>query len=121
MKKVRVLSESGNVLNPCHPARARILVNRGRAFVVSADPMTIRLIDKKKEKEKEMAHFVYDEGQSLINLDQVCRIELKLEEKESKIMFFFTTMTARDNWHYTDKNKAKEVYEKLVKMTGAQV
>jgi hypothetical protein len=42
--RVRVLDPAGQPLNPCHPARARELVRRGRAIRVEGRPRTIRLL-----------------------------------------------------------------------------
>ena len=44
MSKVQVLSEDGQPLNRCHPARARELLKKRRAVVASAHPYTIRLV-----------------------------------------------------------------------------
>lgn len=42
---VIVLDPEGKDISNCRPARARILLARGRAEVVSKKPMTIRLKD----------------------------------------------------------------------------
>lgn len=44
--RVFVLDRHGSPLMPCHPARARKLLDRGRARVVRAAPFTIRLTDR---------------------------------------------------------------------------
>ncbi|MBA3470843.1 MAG: HNH endonuclease [Herpetosiphonaceae bacterium] len=41
-----VLSSDGQPLDPCHPARARQVLRRGRARVVRRFPMTIQLLDR---------------------------------------------------------------------------
>jgi hypothetical protein len=41
--RVAVRGADGQVLAPCHPARARALVRRGRAAWVRGDPPLIRL------------------------------------------------------------------------------
>ncbi|MBK1700212.1 RRXRR domain-containing protein [Thiococcus pfennigii] len=41
--RVAVLGTDGQVLAPCHPARARALVHRGRARLIQRDPAVIRL------------------------------------------------------------------------------
>ncbi|MBN1813399.1 MAG: HNH endonuclease [Anaerolineae bacterium] len=46
MQKVFVLDERGNPLMPCHPARARKLLKKGRAVVARRAPFTIRLKDR---------------------------------------------------------------------------
>jgi 5-methylcytosine-specific restriction endonuclease McrA len=43
---VFVLSSDGQPLDPCHPARARQMLRRGRARVVRRFPMTIQLLDR---------------------------------------------------------------------------
>ncbi|MET9255662.1 RNA-guided endonuclease IscB [Streptomyces sp. NPDC003717] len=43
-----VLSREGRPLMPCHPARARELLRRGRAAVARRVPFTIRLRDRKR-------------------------------------------------------------------------
>jgi 5-methylcytosine-specific restriction endonuclease McrA len=43
---VFVLSSDGQPLDPCHPARARQVLRRGRARVVRRFPMTIQLLDR---------------------------------------------------------------------------
>ena len=43
---VFVLDKKGNPLDPCKPARARILLSNGRAVVVNQYPFTIRLKDR---------------------------------------------------------------------------
>ena len=42
--RVRVLGPAGEPLHPCHPARARELVRRGRAAWVAGAPRTLRLL-----------------------------------------------------------------------------
>ncbi|MFF4019395.1 RNA-guided endonuclease IscB [Streptomyces sp. NPDC001843] len=44
--RVFVLSKDGQPLMPCHPARARELLRRGRAVVARQAPFTIRLKDR---------------------------------------------------------------------------
>lgn len=46
---VFVLNQNKKPLNPCHPARARKLLNNGKAVVHSRYPFTIRLKEPKKE------------------------------------------------------------------------
>lgn len=46
MQKVFVVDKRGNPLMPCHPARARQLLRRGRAVVHRYVPFTIRLKDR---------------------------------------------------------------------------
>jgi hypothetical protein len=41
--RVAVCAADGRPLAPCHPARARALVRRGRARLVRRDPPVIRL------------------------------------------------------------------------------
>ena len=41
--RVAVCAADGHPLAPCHPARARALVRRGRARLVRRDPPMIRL------------------------------------------------------------------------------
>ncbi|MFE0133862.1 RNA-guided endonuclease IscB [Streptomyces sp. NPDC059037] len=45
-QRVFVLDRHGKALMPCHPARARTLLDRGRARVARLAPFTIRLIDR---------------------------------------------------------------------------
>lgn len=40
---VSVLDPVGHLLSPCHPARARALLRRGRAWLVRDDPPLIQL------------------------------------------------------------------------------
>jgi hypothetical protein len=44
--RVAVRAADGRPLAPCHPARARALVRRGRARLVRCDPPVIRLQDQ---------------------------------------------------------------------------
>jgi 5-methylcytosine-specific restriction endonuclease McrA len=44
--KVFVLDKAGKALMPCHPARAREFLRKGRAVVVKQFPFTIRLKDR---------------------------------------------------------------------------
>ncbi|MGW0841988.1 RRXRR domain-containing protein [Streptomyces sp. NPDC002787] len=44
--RVYVLSKGGKPLMPCHPARARELLEKGRAVVAQQVPFTIRLKDR---------------------------------------------------------------------------
>ena len=46
--RVFVLSKDGLPLMPCHPARARALLARGRAAVARHTPFTIRLKDRRR-------------------------------------------------------------------------
>ncbi len=46
VSRVFVLDRGGSPLMPCHPARARRLLGRGRAVVVRLHPFTIRLRDR---------------------------------------------------------------------------
>jgi 5-methylcytosine-specific restriction endonuclease McrA len=47
---VFVLSSDGQPLDPCHPARARQLLRRGRAQVVRRFPMTIQVVDRRADE-----------------------------------------------------------------------
>jgi hypothetical protein len=47
---VFVLSSDGQPLDPCHPARARQVLRRGRARVVRRFPMTIQLLDRRADQ-----------------------------------------------------------------------
>ncbi len=42
-ERVSVLDPVGQLLSPCHPARARALLRRGRAWLVRDDPPLIQL------------------------------------------------------------------------------
>jgi 5-methylcytosine-specific restriction endonuclease McrA len=46
VQRVFVLDRRGNPLMPCHPARARELLGKGRAVVVRYSPFVIRLKDR---------------------------------------------------------------------------
>ena len=46
MSTVLVFGTQGEPLNPCHPARARQLLRKQRAEVVSMRPYTIRLVSR---------------------------------------------------------------------------
>jgi 5-methylcytosine-specific restriction endonuclease McrA len=46
VQRVFVLGKLGNPLMPCHPARARELLSKGRAVVVRYSPFVIRLKDR---------------------------------------------------------------------------
>ena len=50
MSRVFVLSSDGQPLDPCHPARARALLNQHRAVVWRHYPFTIRLKDRTAAK-----------------------------------------------------------------------
>jgi len=41
---VQVIDYDGTPLRPCRPARARLLLMRGRAEIMSYKPFTIRLV-----------------------------------------------------------------------------
>jgi len=41
---VHVVSSDGQLLNPCHPARARELIRKQRAIRIGHQPYTIRLL-----------------------------------------------------------------------------
>jgi 5-methylcytosine-specific restriction endonuclease McrA len=47
---VFVLSSDGQPLDPCHPARARQVLRRGRARIVRRFPMTIQLLDRRADQ-----------------------------------------------------------------------
>ena len=47
VSRVFVLDRRGDPLMPCHPARARKLLDKGRAVVVRLHPFTIRLRDRR--------------------------------------------------------------------------
>lgn len=49
MQKVYVQDKNGKPLDPTNPARARQLLNRGRAEPVQRDPFTIQLLDRARE------------------------------------------------------------------------
>jgi len=46
MSTVLVFGTQGEPLNPCHPARARQLLRKQRAEVVSTRPYAIRLVSR---------------------------------------------------------------------------
>ena len=41
---VQVVASDGQLLNPCHPARARELIRKQRAIRIGHQPYTIRLL-----------------------------------------------------------------------------
>ena len=47
---VAVLDADGRFLAPCKPARARQLITRGRAWLLSAEPPRIQLTDQPKQE-----------------------------------------------------------------------
>jgi len=49
MQRVIVLDSNEKELAPCHPARARELLKKGRARVYSSNPYTIILINQPTE------------------------------------------------------------------------
>ena len=49
MSKVYVQDKNGNPLDPTNSARARKLLDKGRAKVVQRNPFTIKIVDRKKE------------------------------------------------------------------------
>ena len=48
MNRVFVLRSLGTGLMPCHPARARDLLKKGKAVVVKRYPFTIKLLNRDK-------------------------------------------------------------------------
>jgi hypothetical protein len=50
--RVHVVASDGRVLNPCHPARARELIRKGRALRLSRHPYTIRLLETTPQKDE---------------------------------------------------------------------
>jgi hypothetical protein len=46
MQKVFVVDKNRNPLMPCHPARARELLKKGRATVIRRYPFTIMILDR---------------------------------------------------------------------------
>ncbi|MFI8232156.1 RNA-guided endonuclease IscB [Streptomyces sp. NPDC085900] len=61
--RVFVLSKDGRPLMPCHPARARELLRRGRAVVARQVPFTVRLKDRTlADSEVEGVHLRIDPG-----------------------------------------------------------
>jgi len=57
--------------------------------------------------------FIYSKNNSVINTDNLCNFNVN----GKKIEFYFTAMTARENWHFDTEEEAektfKEVCEKL--------
>ena len=93
------------------PAKARKLLKSNKAKIVRYKPIfTIKLM-----KGRNM-NLVTAEGQTIVNMDQVCHIELN----KKKIMFFFVAMSARDNWEFSSEEEAKKVYEALKKELGVK-
>jgi hypothetical protein len=50
--RVHVVASDGQVLHPCHPARARELIRKGRALQLSRQPYTIRLLETTPQKDE---------------------------------------------------------------------
>lgn len=48
--RVFVVDKNGKPLMPCHPARARELLKRGRARVYRQKPFTIQIVDRTQEE-----------------------------------------------------------------------
>ncbi len=114
---VVVLSSDGSELAPTTPAKARKLMDRGRAVPVRKDPFTIRLKSRKKTTKKEKKQMVLThEGQPTVNFDTVCHVELA----DKKVMFFFTAMTARTNWNFETEEEAKAVYKNILEIVEAK-
>jgi len=107
--KVGVYSKDGKWLSNTHPAKARKLLKNGKAVIFSYTPFAIK-INKKREK-----MFVSYQN-SIINLDKTERIELK----ETKIMFFMESMTARENWRFEKEEDAKKTFEELKKLISTK-
>ena len=60
--RVFVLDRRGTPLMPCHPARARKLLAKGRAVVVRLHPFTIRLRDRTSDGETQEVGLKIDPG-----------------------------------------------------------
>ena len=60
--RVFVLDRRGTPLMPCHPARARKLLAKGRAVVVRLHPFTIRLRDRTADGEGQEVGLKIDPG-----------------------------------------------------------
>lgn len=100
----------GNSKSYTTPAKARKLLKTNKAKIVAYKPIfTIKHTGANM-------NLITTEGQTIVNLDQVCHIELN----KKKIMFFFTAMTARDNWDFESEEEAKRVYEALQKELGVK-
>lgn len=50
--RVFVVDKNGKPLMPCHPARARELLKKGRARVYRREPFTIQILDRTREESK---------------------------------------------------------------------
>lgn len=58
--------------------------------------------------------FLYSEGNSVVNTDNLCSCNLN----DKKIEFYFTSMTARENWNFDSKEKASEQFKIILNQLG---
>jgi hypothetical protein len=111
IKNVIVLGNNGEVLSKTSPAKARKLLKKNKAIVKGYNPFTIKLI-KKEEK-----MFISSKTQNdIINTEALCRVELN----GKKVMFFYKTFSARDNWTFSSEEEAKETFEKIKKLVDVK-
>ena len=61
---VLVQNKEGPPLSPCHPARARILLKKGKAKVVSAYPFTIKLTYQVENPKFTPTRAILDDGKT---------------------------------------------------------
>jgi len=88
---VLVQNEDGSPLSPCHPARARILLKKGKAKVVSTYPFTIRLTHKVESPVINPTRAILDDGKTCglgvvqenrIHNLALCKAEMKTRGEE---------------------------------------
>jgi len=109
MQKIPVYSKEKSLLSFTTPAKARILIKKGKAVVLEYKPFKIKI--NKKGGKMFVAH-----NQEIVNLDKVQIIE----QKGEKVMFFMDNVTARTNWKYESEEEAKKAYEELKSLISSK-
>lgn len=102
--------KNGKEISKTNPARARMLIKKGRAVpIFIGKNFSIKL----NEKGERMNFIAYKN--EVVNLDKVERIELK----DKKIMFFMDAIAARTNWEFENHEEAKKAFNKIIKTSSA--
>lgn len=86
--RVLVQNKDGRPLSPCHPARARILLKKGRASIVSTYPFTIKLTYKVDNPVFAPTRVIIDDGKTVglgvVQENQNCNLALFKGEMKTR-------------------------------------
>ena len=114
VKTVGVVSSDDKILANCKEYKARKLLTKNRAKIVSYEPFVIKI--RKKREDMVNPLYVNLKGQEAVNLTQCS----SFHRHEDQVQFLFDSVFSKKFWQFKSADKAEEVNQKLLKLVEAK-